>query len=111
MKDLGFLLFQILSATGVLVIIYVFYRLSQHLGEALQMKRYYQLFAIGFMFIICAMLIEFYILLNINITTPNFQLFQLDSLKIISMTLMAFGVTFSFAGVFKYWGWLIKEMF
>jgi hypothetical protein len=109
MNDLAFLLFHTLSSTGLLVLIYVFYRLSQHLGEALQMKRYYHLFIIGFMFIIFSMIIQFYILLNMS--APNFQLSQFNSLIVTSLTIAALGVTFSFAGVLKYWGWLIKEVF
>ncbi len=109
MKNLGFLVFQTLSSTALLVLIYVFYRLSQHLGEALQMKQYYQLFVIGAIFIVFSMLIQFYILLNMPLT--NYQLSQFNRLIISSITLMALGVTFSFVGVPKYWGWLIKEIF
>ncbi|MBN2487644.1 MAG: hypothetical protein JXA98_01300 [Methanosarcinaceae archaeon] len=109
MNNLGFLLFQTLSSTALLVLIYVFYRLSQHLGEALQMKQYYQLFVIGAIFIVFSMLIQFYILLNMPLN--NYQLSQFNSLIISSITLMAIGATFSYAGVFKYWGWLVKEIF
>jgi len=103
------LLFQAVSNAGLLVIIYVFHRLSQRLGEALQMEPFYHLFTAGGICIVCSMLIQFFILFNTSLLCPQFS--QFSSLMYVSLAFMALGVTFSSVAALKYWGWSVRDIF
>jgi hypothetical protein len=106
MEQISSLVFQTISSSALLIIIYVIYGLSRRLGEAMQIKPYYHLYSIGFAFILLS------ILAQINLIFNSINFFDQNSLIIVLINLLlAIGVTFSIIACLKYWGWLLKEIF
>lgn len=107
MDQIYSLTFQTVSSCALLIIVYIFHGLSQRLGEAMQIKPYYHLFSIGFVFIFLSLLVRGYVIFNCA-SIPDFQKIQII---ILIYLLLAIGVTLSFIAGLKYWGWLLKEIF
>ena len=101
------LLLEGISMAALLVIVYVLYKLSQRLGEALQMKPYYHLFTIGGALIFVALVVDFTTLCNLM----DFSEYQLSKYLFIENFILSLGVTLCLLAALKYWGWLIKEIF
>lgn len=107
MYQISSLVFQTISSSALLTIIYILYGLSRRLGEAMQIKPYYHLYSISFALILLSILAQINLIFN-SITISeiqNLQIFVLINL------LLAIGVTFSIIACLKYWGWLLKEIF
>ena len=96
---------RIASGCALLILFFLFFKLSERLGEALQMKKYYHLFTLGSVFVLSSLVVQLYILLNC--TTADFQIHQFIDL---SYLFLALGITFGFIAALKYWGWLLKEI-
>lgn len=96
---------RIVSGCALLILFFLFFKLSKRLGDALQMKKYYHLFSLGSVFVLSSLVVQLYILLIC--TTTDFQIHQFIDL---SYLFLALGVTFGFIAVLKYWGWLLKEI-
>jgi len=100
------LLFQGISIAALLLIVYVLYKLSQRLGEALQMKPYYHLFTIGGALIFVSLVADLVMLFNLI----NFSEYQSSKYLFIHNIILSLGVTLCLLPALKYWGWLIKEI-
>jgi hypothetical protein len=107
MEQISTMVFQTISSSALLIIIYIFYGLSRRLGEAMQLKPYYHLYSIGFAFILLSIIVQ------INFIFNSMTISQIQNPQIIVLIylLLATGVTFSIIACLKYWGWLLKEIF
>ncbi len=102
---LNTVIIRIVSGCALLILFFLFLKLSKRLGDALQMKKYYHLFTLGSVFVLSSLVVQLYILLNCK--TADFQIHQFIDLGYL---FLALGVTFGFIAVLKYWGWLLKEI-
>lgn len=100
-----YMILQIISASGLLIILNILQKLSRRLGEALHMKAYYHLFSFGCILIFISILSQFYTLVFLH-----FSELQQSQIVYIINFLMAAGVTFNFVIALKYWGWLFREI-
>ncbi|MBN2488703.1 MAG: hypothetical protein JXA98_06720 [Methanosarcinaceae archaeon] len=74
-------------------------KLSERMGEAMQIKPYYYLYYVGILFFVLA-----------SGYTLVFQTADADLVHMVSNLLLAVGMTFGLVATVKYWGWLIKEI-
>ncbi|MCG7848254.1 MAG: hypothetical protein MIO93_03630 [ANME-2 cluster archaeon] len=100
------LFFEGISIAALLSVVYVLYKLSQRLGEALQMKPYHHLFTIGGALIFVSLVTDLVMLFNLM----NFSEYQLSKYLFIENIILSLGVTLCLLPALKYWGWLIKEI-
>ena len=100
------LLFEGISIAALLLIVYVLSKLSQRLGEALQVKPYYHLFTVGSALIYLSFFTDFTLLCN-SMTISEYELSKYLFIENITLSL---GVTLCLLSALKYWGWLIKEI-
>jgi len=100
------LFFEGISIAALLAIVYVLYKLSQRLGEALQMKPYYYLFTVGGAMIFLSFLTDFIIFSNLMTISE----YQLSKYLFIENIILSLGVTLCLLSALKYWVWLIKEI-
>ncbi len=98
--------FEGISIAAFLSIMYVLYKLSQHLGEALQMKPYYHLFTVGSALIYLSLFTDFTVLCNLMTISE----YQLSKYLFIENIMLSLGLTLCLLSALKYWGWLIKEI-
>ena len=98
--------FEGISIAAFLSIVYVLYKLSQRLGEALQMKPYYHLFTVGSALIYLSLFTDFTVLYNLNTISE----YQLSKYLFIENIILSLGLTLCLLSALKYWSWLLKEI-
>ncbi|MCL7415396.1 MAG: hypothetical protein M8349_04970 [ANME-2 cluster archaeon] len=100
------LLFEEIALIALLVIVYVLFKLSQRLGEALQMKPLYHFYTLGGILIGISFLVDLYLIFNMTNILDDKRL----QLELIGNIMLSIGVTLCLFSAIKYWGWLIKEI-
>jgi hypothetical protein len=87
---------MVISFSGVF---YIMAKLSERMGEAMQIKPYFYLYYAGILFFVLALGY-----------TLVFRTADTDLTHMVSNLFLAIGMTFGLVATVKYWGWLIKEL-